>query len=115
MQTLPPQMLEAIQRMIDQRVEEKVAKFQAEYDEMKAKMAKNMSGMLKSSLVPQRSAQSETKVKPEEAKETRPSTAYKRPAKLKAEGASSKRSDSKESQKSTKEDVKSLADQKKKE
>jgi hypothetical protein len=59
-------MLEAIQKMIDQRVEEKVASIQKEYEDLKSKVSKNVSSMFKPGSLGgagQRTAQSEVKTK----------------------------------------------------
>lgn len=47
MNALNPAMLLAIQQMIDARVEEKVAKLQAEHDEIVKKLKQNITGMIK--------------------------------------------------------------------
>ena len=110
--------------MIDQRVEEKWAKFQAEYDEVLNKVKKNVSSMFKpGSLMPARTAQSEVKGKSAQEEEkvsaTRPATALKRIGagmKSMIGSASQKRSDSKESQKSNKGSLSNItADDKRKE
>lgn len=61
-------MMEAIQKMIDQKVEEKWEKFQKEYDELLQKVKKNIAGMIKPGVASglglgTRTAQSEAKVK----------------------------------------------------
>ncbi len=109
--------------MIDSRVEEKVAKLQAEHDEIVKKLKQNITGMIKpGALFGQRAAQSEAKAKVEDEKEStpssRPSTGIKRvvPSRVGQSATTTKRSDSKESQKgNSNEEKKREAEEKKKE
>ena len=78
--SLSPDMLAAIQHLVDQKVEEKWSKFQEEYEEVLTKMKKQIAanvgkGLIKTAV----GAKKEEKKEPEETSISRPTTAKPKP------------------------------------